>query len=291
MRTRPVKTILLRLLRLIARLPLPVLHLAGALTGIFGLLRPRLRRTLRANLTRAGLYQWRFMLRVACELGRGVAELPRVWLAPLPRVFGLVREVQGWPHLEAARAAGRGVVLLCPHLGNWELCGMYIAHRVPCTALYTPPRQPWVHALMRAGRERSGVKTVPPGTAGVRALLRQLQAGECVLILPDQTAGRSEGLWLPFLGTPAFMPALPYRLVQRTGAAALLVHARRLPRGRGFSLEFEPLALPPGASAAAIGDAACAALSTLIRRHPQQYLWNYRLWRRKGDTPPPPEPA
>lgn len=280
---------MLFLLRLLSRFPLPVIHALGAALGVAGLLRRRHRAVLRENLMRSGLYGTRTLLRVAMEFGKCVAELPRVWLAPLPRVFSLVREVRGWEHLEAARALGKGAVLLTPHLGCWEVCGMYIASRVPCTALYTPPRQAWVHAMMREGRQRSGVKTVPPGAAGVRALFRQLLAGESVFILPDQTANRGEGLWLRFLGAPAYMPVLPYRLLDRTGAVPLLVFARRLSWGRGFRLYIEPMPRPPDATVETLARGASEAMSALIRRHHEQYLWSYRLWRRRGDTPPPAE--
>jgi len=276
------------LLRFASHLPLPVLHAVGVCLGGVGLLRGRYRNRLRDNLRTAGQYRPGALWPVARELGKGVAELPKVWLAPLARVYALVRSVHGWEHLQAAQRQGRGVLLLAPHLGCWEICGMYIADRMPTTALYTPPRQPWVHDVMRRGRERSGVRTVPPDHAGVRAMLTRLRAGEAVFILPDQTANKGEGQWLRFLDAPAYMPALPYRLLQRTGAIPLVVFARRLPWGRGYRLYIEPMAIPSGADAGALAKIVSQALSALIRRHPWQYLWNYNLFRRREGMPPIP---
>lgn len=283
-----VKPDLFFLLRLFSRLPLPVVHALGATLGLLALLRGRHRALLRENLTLASLYRPYCLLRAGMELGKGLAELPLVWLAPLPRVFGLIREVRGWEHIEAAsrKGGGRGIALLAPHLGCWEICGMFIASRLPFTALYTPPRQAWVHAMMRDGRERAGLKTVPPTTGGVRALLGRLKAGEATFILPDQSANRGEGLWIRFLGHPAYMPSLPYRLVASTGAVPLLVFAERLGWGRGYRLHIEPL---PAADGEELALVASRAMSALIRRHAEQYLWTYRLFRRHDGVAPPPE--
>jgi KDO2-lipid IV(A) lauroyltransferase len=284
-----VKAILLFLLRMISRLPLPVLHGLGAGLGWLALLRGRYRRRLRDNLETAGLYRPGLVAQVSKELGKGVVEMPQVWLSPVDRVYGRVREVRGWQHLEAALGAGKGVLLLAPHLGCFEICGMYISSKTPTTALYTPPPQAWVHAMMREGRERSGGKTVPPDTSGVRALLTRLRAGEAVFILPDQTANKGEGQWLRFLDAPAYMPSLPYRLLERTGATPLIVFAKRLSWGRGYRLYIEPI--PGMADAGPEGQARAVnqAMSVLIRQHPEQYLWNYNIYRRRRDMPPVPD--
>jgi KDO2-lipid IV(A) lauroyltransferase len=280
---------LLVLLRLFSRLPLPLAHALGALLGLLGLLRRRHRELLRDNLQLTSLYSPGMLLRVAKELGKGVAELPLVWLAPLPRVFRLVREVRGRELIDAAQRQGRSIVFLVPHLGCWEIGGLYLTVSLPLTALYTPPRQAWLHAMMRAARERSGGQTVPPTTGGVRTLLGKLKAGESTFILPDQAANKGEGQWIRFLGHPVYMPTLPYRLITHTGAVPLVMFAERLAWGRGFRMHIEPLPDIPGQTAATLSRDANQVMSQLIRRHPQQYLWSYRLFRTPRDVPPPPE--
>ena len=231
--------------------------------------------------------QPRTLHQAARELGKNFTELPLLWQAPLPRLFSHIRHIEGWEHVESAHAQGRGIVFLAPHLGCWEICGMYLASHMPCTALYTPPKQAAAHEVMRAGRERSGIRTVPPGTSGVRALLTRLKAGEAVFILPDQVANQGEGVWLRVLDNPVYMPVLPYRLLERTGAAPLLAFAERLPWARGYTLHIAPLPVVQGleAQAQVIGD----AMSALIRKHAGQYLWSYGLFRHRNYMPPMPE--
>lgn len=278
------------LLHLFARLPLPLVHFLGGTLGLLGLLHPRHRRMLVDNLRQAGLYSPAMLVRVARELGKGMLELVPIWLRPLEEVTGWVREIEGWEHLEAARAQGRGVIVLGPHLGCLELAGLFIAARLPITALYRRPRQDWFHTLMQAGRNRGQARMVEPGLSGVRALLRALKANEAAWVLPDQATNKGEGQWAQLFGRWAYMPTLLYRLRGATGAATLMFACERLPWGRGYRLWIEPLPDLPDDSvmAAALVN---AQIEAMVRRFPSQYLWSYRFYRRMHpDVPPPPSP-
>jgi Kdo2-lipid IVA lauroyltransferase/acyltransferase len=277
-------------LRVLARLPLPVAHFLGALLGLLGLLRPRYRQGIAENLRHAGLYSPGMLLRSGIELGKGMTELAPIWLRPLDQVTGWVREVRGWEHVEAARAAGKGLIVLGPHLGCLELAGLYLAARLPITALYRRPRQDWVHAMMQAGRNRGQAKMVEPNLAGVRALLTALKRNEAAWVLPDQKANKGEGAWAPLFGRWAYMPTLLYRLADSSGARPLLFYCERLSWGRGYRLVIDPLPDLPTDRAAAMR-AVNRALEDSVRRLPEQYLWSYRLHRLRDRESPPPEPA
>lgn len=275
---------MVNLFKLLAHLPLVVLHAMGSVFGVLALLRPRHRRLLRTNLKTAGLQV--SLLRVGAGLGQGILELPAIWLRPLPDVTGWVRAVEGREHLDRARAAGQGIILLTPHLGCWELAGIWYAAQYPAIALYRPPPQAWVHALMKEGRERGLGATVPPDRAGVKALLSALRRGEAAFILPDQVANGGDGVWAPFLGQPVYLPVLPYRLAATTGAAVVMLVCERLPWGRGYRLRITPFDdLSPDSAAAAA--AVHARIGDAVRAIPGQYLWSYRIFRRPRGVPPP----
>lgn len=248
---------------------------------------PRLRQDIAANLAQAGLGRPGLRMRAAMELGKGILELMPIWLRPLEHTLKLVKDCQGWAHVEAAVAKGKGVVLLTPHLGSQELAGLYFAPKWPVVALYRRPRQRWFHELMLAGRNRGKLITVEPGILGVRAMLKALKRNEFTFILPDQAASKGDGAWQPFFGRLAYMPLLPYRLLESSGATPLLVYAERLSFGRGFRLHIEPLDLPTDPVQA--GAEVNRHIEAAVRRHPEQYLWNYRIYRQSGHMPPPPE--
>lgn len=274
-----------RLLALAGALPLAVLHGAGAVLGfIVYLASPTYARRLGENLARSGLAPDARTLRrlrfaAIAEAGKGLAELAALWGRPLDRVVELVRECQGWEHVEAAKAAGRGIVFLTPHLGCFEVAALYAASRMPLTVLYRPPKLRGLQKPMEAGRARGHMALAPTDVSGVRRLYAALKRGEAIGLLPDQVPTAGEGVWVPFFGRPAYTMTLATRLAVKTGATVLLAFAERLPRGRGFRLLIEPLGEPftgEGQTDAVILN---RAIEDLVRRRPEQYLWSYNRYK------------
>ncbi len=272
------------LFRLFSRLPLPVLHNLGALLGwVTWLASPTYRRHLNENLSLAGLQHARNA--AIAEVGKGVAELPKIWLRPQEELLALITHVSGWEHVEAARQAGRGVIILTPHLGCFEIAGHYIASRMAITTLYRRSRQAWVAPLMEEGRGRA-FKLAPADTGGVRRLIRALRQGEAIGILPDQVPGNGEGVWAPFFGRPAYTMTLAARLAE-TGATALFVFAERLHYGAGYRLRFEPLSEPLTGDLPARVAQLNREIEANIRLCPEQYLWGYNRYKKPAGAPAP----
>jgi Kdo2-lipid IVA lauroyltransferase/acyltransferase len=273
------------LLRLAAHFPLALLHGLGTLAGwAVYLVSPRYRRYLKQNLRGAGL-DARVRRAAVGESGKALLELPAVWLRPLEAVVRLVVEERGWEHIERGLRAGRGVILLTPHLGCWEIAAQYIAQRVPLTVMYSPPKLRALEPYMVAGRSRERLKSVPADLRGVRAMLKALKRGEAIGMLPDQVPGVGEGEWVEFFGRPAYTMVLVSRLAEQTGAPVLLVFAERLARGRGYRFVVEPMlaARPPESPVRALN----RSLEQLIRRRPEQYLWAYNRYKVPAGAPRP----
>ena len=281
------------LLKLFALIPLPVMHGLGVILGWVIYLAPgRHSARLRSNLFSSGLCHdpaaCRQLLReVIAESGKAIMELVPVWMRPYQRVLKLVKETRGWEHIDAARASGRGVIIIAPHIGCFEMINLYYAARYPFTAMYKPPRQPMLESIMLAGRQRGQAKLVPTDMSGVRALLAALKRGEGIGILPDQVATGGDGVWAPFFGRPAYTPTLVASLQRKTRAAAFFVAAERLAWGRGYRLQVYPLNefLPEDkAAAAAIIN---RGVENVVRHFPGQYLWSYNRYKKPGGVMPP----
>src|SRR6266581_32554 len=231
-----------------------------------------------------------FLLRLAARLPlpllHALGAAPAVWLRPLRQVADLVVEVSGWEHVEDGAKRGKGVMIVTPHIGCWEIVGQYVASRMPITVMYSPPKVRALEAVMRAGRTRSGaMKSVPADLRGVRAMLKALKRGEAIGMLPDQVPGVGEGEWVEFFGRPAYTMTLVGRLSEQTGAPALLCCAQRLSRGRGYRFVVEPLLAPrpPESPARALN----RSLEQVIRRRPEQYLWAYNRYKVPAGAQPP----
>ena len=266
------------LLRLAARLPLAALHRLGSVLGwaVYGI-SPTYRRHLRENLALAGYADARVRREAIAAAGRMVAELPALWFRPHERVVSLVKAVEGLEPALEARAQGRPVVFLTPHMGCFEVAAQYAASRMPITVLYRPPKISWLEPLMREGRARPNVRLVPADVSGVRAVLSALKRGEAAGFLPDQVPGEGEGEWAPFFGRPAYTMTLAARLAERDGVLCFLAYARRLPRGAGYAIVLRPLPeVTPGESATRRIN---RALEALVRECPGQYLWGYNRYK------------
>ena len=274
-------------MNLVARIPLPFLHALGALLGwaIYAL-SPTYRRHLRAHLEGAGYRDARTRRAAVAGAGRMIAELPAIWLRPRAEVIALVRAIDGREHVEAARAAGKGIVFLTPHLGCFEIAAQLAADAFPITALYRPPKFAWLRAAIEQWRARDNMRLARADVAGVRELVAALGRNEAVGILPDQVPGGGHGGWADFFGRPAYTMTLAATLADRPGSACLLAYGERMPRGAGYVLHIRPLDAPrPGESPTRRMN---AAIEALIRECPAQYLWGYNRYKRPRGAPEKP---
>ncbi len=273
------------LVRALAGVPLPVLHWMGAAVGWGMALIPNRQR--RNALINIGLYApeqpatelVRMRNRSLCELGKTLFETAPLWLRPPAEALSLIREVRGIELLE--RESGQGLIVLSPHIGAWELAGLYLSTRGPTAIFYKPQRL--LDDLIVEARRRGGATLAPITARGIRALLGALERGENAGILPDQEPREEKGaVFAPLFGVPAYTMLLVNRLARRSGAPVIFMIAERLPRAGGFRIHC--LRAPEGidsdddvAAAAALnrGIEQCIALC------PDQYLWSYRRFRRR----------
>ena len=268
--------------RLLARLPLRLLHGLGALLGrlTYAASAQYAART-RENLRQAGLTadeaQYRNMLSATiAEAGKGITELAWIWGRPYDEVVGKVRKCVGLEHIEAAQARGKGIIFFTPHLGCFEISSLYASQYVPLTVLYRPPKLGFLEGMMCSGRERGQVRLAKADIGGVRLLYKALKRGEAIGLLPDQVPSRGEGEWADFFGRPAYTMTLVGRLAESSGAAVLITYAERLPHGQGYVIHFEPLLLD---FAAPVPQQVNAALEQVIRACPAQYMWSYNRYK------------
>jgi Kdo2-lipid IVA lauroyltransferase/acyltransferase len=299
---------MLTLARWLAHWPLWLLHaLGGALGWVVFVLSPRYRRRFREQVRAAGVSRADAQAAVA-SAGRLVMEIPRLWLhrtseptsasaAGDPLALPVSVFWSGRSSIDEARLAGRGVVLLTPHLGCFEITAQAFAatfgRDLPVTVMYRPARQAWLRDLQRVARDRPGLAAVPTTLAGVRQMIRALRRGEAVGLLPDQVPPDGMGEWAAFLGRPAYTMTLAARLVSQTDAQVLLIWGERLGRGAGYHVHVEPF----GDTALLKGSPASAALAVnqamerLIRRCPSQYLWGYDRHRAPRPVPSASDPS
>lgn len=292
----PVTLFVQFLFRVLSVLPLAWLHALGWALGWMSFLGSgSYRRRLLAHARLAGVSRRDLWASVG-EAGKLVAELPRLWLGR-PVVVGW----EGAACIEAAQAHGRGMLFLTPHLGCFEIAAQAYAQRFgashPITVLYRPSRQPWLRDLVAGARQRPGLRTAPTTLAGVKQMIKALNAGEVVGLLPDQVPPDGQGVWAPFFGREAYTMTLSARLAHAADAQVLLAWGERLSWGRGYCVHVRRY--DEGTWGVLSADAPTAArqinqaMESLVRECPRQYLWSYDRYKPPaghGSRSPAPQP-
>lgn len=188
-------------------------------------------------------------------------------------------EIKGQQNLTDACAAGRGVVLVTGHFGNWE------AVRVACMRMGHPPaiiyrafNNPLVDAECKRLMQAIDAPIFHKGKRGTLGLLRHIRKGGVVMILTDQRfAGAPE---LPFFGHPAQTSLAAAELAQQYGASLLPVNGVRQGKDSRFNVTFEN-AITVGDGENAAREAMIginASLERWINKAPEQYFWLHNRW-------------
>lgn len=223
--------------------------------------------------------------RVFLHFGKLLVDFLRMPALDAAEQKALVSRCEGFEHVEAGLAAGRGVIILTAHFGNWEFLGRWLAlQNVPLTVVARAPEDPTFSGYIRQMRESAGYKQLDKG-ASARELLARLRHGEAVGILPDQNSG---DVFVPFFGVPVGTVAGPASLGLRTGAAVVPSYCLLEPDDT-----YRMVFLPPldthstgdaNADVARVMTEANRVLEEMIRRHPDQWLWLHNRWKSSFET-------
>jgi len=210
-------------------------------------------------------------------------ETPAAWFRGQKWRDRAVVEVENRELFEEALATGKGIILLVPHFGNWELAGQWVASFRKVTALYATPKMASLDKMLRNAREQKGEnETVPATPRGVLAIVKALSSGGMTIILPDQQPAPEGGIFSPFFGVQALTVTLVNRLVVKTDPIVLVAYARRVQGGHviGFQKpEPEIYSTEPQVSV----DAMNRSIEQLIVTAPEQYQWEYKRFRRQPE--------
>jgi KDO2-lipid IV(A) lauroyltransferase len=212
------------------------------------------------------------------EAGKNIMELPFVWCANPKRVLASA-QIENWHLVQQALDQKKGVILLTPHLGCFEIVAQAIAARSKLTALYRPPRKAILQPLIEGARARDNLTLAPANLSGVRTMAKALKKGEAVGLLPDQVPQQGEGVWADFFGRPAYTMTLSAKLHAMTGAPIILTYAERLATGKGFVIHFFPFTARLEGDLQQQAATINHAMEELIARIPSQYFWSYNRYK------------
>lgn len=267
----------------------------GAALGAFGyrplgVRRGVVERQIAAALPELSAGEVQQVARAAYEhLGRVTIEAAILPALGPDNVLGLFEEPSGWEHVDAAQAAGKGMLLVSGHIGNWELGGAYIAARgIGIDVVARRMGNPLFDQYVTATRTHLGMHVVYDADA-VRRIPRATREGRAVALLVDQGVKGLASSYVPFFGRPAKTPRGPAVFALRLGVPTIFAAVVRQPSGK-YRFFFEPVAVHETGDRERDIDATVAGytaqLERFVRGAPEQYFWHHRRWKRQpADTP------
>ncbi len=270
-------------------LPLSWLRLAGRASGRLALAlatteRRRAVKSLAAAFPELPERDRRKLLRAsASHFGATLAEVAFLWNAS-PRRVGRLFTISGLEHLEKARRAGRGAVLVTGHCGNWELLNAALGlSGIPMTIAVRELYDPRLDRVATRLRARFGTEVVARGHGAGRRLAEALLENRVVGLLIDQDIRDIPGVFVPFFGRPAWTPSGAAMLAINTAAPVVPAFIHRRPDGTHHVAVYPPLPVPAARSrdeaVRELTAAATAAIEAQVRAHPEQWVWMHRRWR------------
>lgn len=215
-------------------------------------------------------------MRHVCQM---FLEMPYWWRDWSSERVAAHTQAVDWSEVDALLARGKGLILLSPHLGSYELLGSLYSARHPATVLFKPPRMAWLRDFIQSLRTQAQLKLVPADASGVRALVKTLLRGQTVGLLPDQVPVMGEGEWAPFFGQDAYTMRLVHRLQTLTGAPVILLCVLRVPNQALCKVHYWEIPTPWPEDPVAALTLMNHHLEKAIRLAPTQYLWGYNRYR------------
>ena len=194
--------------------------------------------------------------------------------------------LHGWEHFEKARQHGRGVLLLTPHLGNWELgAPLMLRKNMPLLVVTLDEPDPRLTELRKASRMQRGIETLVIGSDmfAFVELIRRLEAGAVVALLVDRPPA-SSATTVQLFGKPFPASVAPAELARATGCALVPVY---LPRTReGYAahmlpeIAYDRAALRSPEARVALTQKILRAFEPAIRDHSNQWYHFVPIWPR-----------
>ncbi len=220
------------------------------------------------------------------DIGMMLVEFALGWMGSDRRMAAIPTRIDGLQHLEAARAQGRGVLLVGGHFSHLELCARLVSQRIRIAGMYRRMDSTvfeWV--VLRA---RLHYAAAMFDKDDIRGTVKYLRGGGTLWYAPDQDMRSKDTVFVPFFGVPAATITATHHLARMSGAVVIPFFHRRRPDGQGYALRLgAPLEAFPGADVLADTARVNVCIEQMVREAPEQYLWVHKRFK----TRPPGLPA
>ncbi|KJV36468.1 LpxL/LpxP family Kdo(2)-lipid IV(A) lauroyl/palmitoleoyl acyltransferase [Luteibacter yeojuensis] len=213
-----------------------------------------------------------------CDVGMMLAEFALGWMGSDKAIAQVPVTIEGLEHLEAARAAGRGVLLVGGHFSHLELCARLVSQRIRIAGMYRRmDSDVFEFAVLRARLHYAAAMFEKDDIRGTVKYLRQ---GGTLWYAPDQDMRSKDNVFAPFFGVRAATITATHHLARLSNAVVIPFYHRRLPDDSGYAMRLgAPMEAFPSADAALDTERVNQQIEQMVREAPEQYLWVHKRFK------------
>lgn len=209
------------------------------------------------------------------------AESIKIWGSSTNYALSLINKIHNENIFFDAINAGKGVIVVVPHFGTWELLNVWLNQHSSPVIMYKPNKHKDLDRFMLEARQRLNATLVPTDESGVRAIFKHLKQGGLTAILPDHVPKESGGVYSPFYGQITLSSTLVSKLASKTQCAVVGLSCRRTDQLDGFEIFVNELSDDILSKDLQLSvDTLNKELELMINAEPHQYLWGYKRFRR-----------
>jgi KDO2-lipid IV(A) lauroyltransferase len=208
--------------------------------------------------------------------GKNLTESGLIWNQSFSKNAHYVCNFNGEHYLDNSKKT----ILLVPHIGCWELTGRVLANNRKVTFMYKPLRSQKQNDYLFKRRNKGNLTMASADKPGILMMQRALKNNELIGMLPDQDPGEEGGIMSPFFNKEVNTMTLLAKIANKNDCQILMFWAKRLPKGRGYELNIEPVDL--NLNGDTLEDHVVSmnrCIEDLIRKMPEQYMWSYKRFK------------
>lgn len=209
-------------------------------------------------------------------------EFIKCWGSTPAYSLNLLSEIHGEQHYLDALNNKKGIIIVVPHFGCWELLNAWLNLYTAPVIMYKPNKNKGINRYLIEARQKANATLVPTDESGIRAIFKHLKQGGLTVILPDHVPKSSGGIFSDFYGQHALSSTLVSKLASKTQCNVLgLSCIRNKQQPQKYSVHCQPLANEISSKDLQLSvDTLNTEMERMINQAPEQYIWSYKRFRR-----------
>ena len=209
------------------------------------------------------------------------AESIKIWGSSTNYALSLISKIHGENIFLDAINAQKGIIVVVPHFGTWELLNVWLNQHSSPVIMYKPNKQKDLDRFMLEARQRLNATLVPTDESGVRTIFKHLKLGGLTAILPDHVPKESGGIYSMFYGQNVLSSTLVSKLAAKTQCAVIGLSCLRCDDLSGFQIYVSKLSDDILSKDLQLSvDTLNIELERMINTAPAQYIWGYKRFRK-----------